>query len=754
MRTQSPAFATLTARLTAGLFLALVFGLFVISVVDESRFARERIGVSLDEHTDGLAVEWIEPGLPAQQAGLQVGDLILVTGEDYGAMLDTLDDQIDARTGDSASLTILRNDQRLTLDLVPGAPIDIGKLLAQLVMVLAYAGLALLSARYRHQDIRARLLMIFVGLISIELAMPFGHTLPDIWLLALLMVWLLITGAQIALELHLVSLIPGRLPMVQRHPWIVHTYYVIGAAIGLGLSGILAWQWHNPASQPWSLMTNAESLVLAGWAISVSLILIRQVARADSVRGRNQALLVLLGLAPWVAYILAASFWPGWDQLGETWTQTIENLTLLAFPAAVFVAIFRYGLLDIENLVRRSLVYGVVSALVLILLYKLLTAALPWFTANLGEEAGLWLITALAVAIGVLFRPLRHHIEQLVERGLFPERRALRKRLIEVTGKLAGQGNLTDLLERLARETREALGLRWVLVLAIEGRARKRHLAHSLGIEPTDAAALGSQLNPDSTVFAALTRRQRPLSVRRLGRQHPTPADILRQAGAEILVPLFLQRRLVGLMCLSAKASGELFAREEVELLDLFSHHIATRLENLRLFQDATYEGLTGLLRREAILEQLETECELARTNGTPLCLAMIDLDHFKAVNDSHGHLFGDQILEKVAVTMGRQIRAIDALGRFGGEEFLLVMPDTDIEGGHGAAEKLLRAIADLRFTTPDGKESVQITASIGLSGLAVGNRHDSAQTLLSRADKAVYQAKAKGRNQIVISND
>ena len=74
----------------------------------------------------------------------------------------------------------------------------------------------------------------------------------------------------------------------------------------------------------------------------------------------------------------------------------------------------------------------------------------------------------------------------------------MRKRLIEVTGKLAGQGNLTDLLERLARETREALGLRWVLVLAIEGRARKRHLAHSLGIEPTDAAALGSQLNPDS----------------------------------------------------------------------------------------------------------------------------------------------------------------------------------------------------------------------------------------------------------------
>ena len=75
----------------------------------------------------------------------------------------------------------------------------------------------------------------------------------------------------------------------------------------------------------------------------------------------------MLGLAPWAAYILAASFWPGWDQLGETWTQTIENLTLLAFPAAVFVAIFRYGLLDIENLVRRSLVYGVVSALVLIL---------------------------------------------------------------------------------------------------------------------------------------------------------------------------------------------------------------------------------------------------------------------------------------------------------------------------------------------------------------------------------------------------
>ncbi len=751
MRTQSPLFATATARLVSVSFLALIFGLLAISVLDESRFARERIGVSLGEHGDGLQVDWVEPGLPAERAGLEQGDIILVDGDRYNDQLEALDRAINAGFGEAASLTILRDGQRMSVELMPGAPLDIGKLLAQLVMVLAYVGLALLAASYRHDDVRARLLMVFVGLISIELAMPAGHTLPEHWVWMMLIFWLLTTGAQVALELHLVSLIPTRLPLIARHPWIIRFYYALGAMTGLGLAGMLAWQSYDTELEPPRLLANAESLVLVGWAVSVSSILIWQIIRATSARGRNQALLVLIGLVPWAFYILASSFWSGWDQLGTTWTQTIENLSLLAFPAAVFVAIFRYGLLDIENLVRRSLVYGVVSALVLIVLYTLLTAALPWFTTTLGEAPGLWLITALAVAIGILFRPLRQHIEQVVERGLFPERRALRKRLIEVTAKLAQQGNLTDLLERLARETREALGLRWVVILAIEGRARKRHLTHSLGIETASAAALGRHLNPDSPVFTTLAQRQRPLSITRLGRHHANHADAMRKAGAEMLIPLFLQRRLVGLICLSTKSSGELFAREEVELLDLFSHQVATRLENLRLFQDATYEGLTGLLRRETILEQLDNECALARTNGTPLCLAMIDLDHFKAVNDKYGHLFGDQILEQVAVAMGGQIRAIDALGRFGGEEFLLVMPDTTIHGGLASADKLRRAIADLKFTTPDGQGHVQITASIGLTCLAPGKQAESARDLLDWADKAVYQAKANGRNQIEI---
>ena len=99
-------------------------------------------------------------------------------------------------------------------------------------------------------------------------------------------------------------------------------------------------------------------------------------------------------------------------------------------------------------------------------------------------------------------------------------------------------------------------------------------------------------------MFAHLSRNQRPAAIRRLKRYLPEESRALERIGAEVLVPLFFQRRMIGILCLSSKQTGELFVREELELLNLFSHQVAASFENLRLFQDATYEELTGLLRR------------------------------------------------------------------------------------------------------------------------------------------------------------
>ncbi|MFU8830585.1 MAG: diguanylate cyclase [Wenzhouxiangella sp.] len=738
----------------AGLILTLIVFLLAWSAIDEVRFSSERIGVSIALHEQGLEISGVAAGLPAEQAGLRPGDIVVELGGRPLADFTSYDEVMSARDpGVPVELRVLRDDETVDLSLLPGTTPDIGRLLTQLILVGAYLGLGVLAARYQHQDLRARLLMIFVTLVAIEMALPAGYTLPTWLIQAKHLFWYMATGVQIALELHLVSLIPHRLNILRRRPRLVWLYYAVGLLAGIGLCSLAVFEWRYADGGHPQMQVLAATTVLVGWAIAVAAIIMWQVYRSPGSRERNQALLVLIGLTPWVAYILLSSFWAGWAELDSRWVQHVENVVLLFFPAAIFLAIFRYGLFDVEALVRRSLVYGVIAALVLMSMYILLTATLPLVASRTGDDIGLWVVTALALIIGILFRPIRDGVERLVEKGFFPERRALRQRLIQIAGSLSEQGDMKELVQRLANETRHALHLNWATVVTIDGPERRLHTAFSEGISSDQHAELVRLLNTKSSTFAALSRQKRPQTLKRLSRSKTTSR--LGQLGAEVLIPLYFQRRMIGILCLSSKQSGELFLREELELLDLFSHQIATNFENLRLFQDATYERLTGLLRREAVLRQLEIECSRAVAQAAPISVFMIDLDHFKSVNDTHGHLFGDSILKKVAAEMQQSVRAADVLGRYGGEEFLLVLPDTTTDGALRAAEKLRAAVAELSFTALAKETTVQVTVSIGIACFDGGETdvETLAERLTAIADAALYEAKNQGRNRMVIKS-
>jgi len=744
------------AAVGIAVILAIVT-MLLMSVYDEHHFSKHRIGINIAPSEQGILIHGVSADMPAEAAGIQANDILIrIEGREIDS-LQTVDEVVAERTEPDApiELTVLRDGQEITLQLVPGVPIDIAGLLAQLILVGAYLGLALLVAPYRNVDLRARLLMLFVTLVAIEMAVPTGFTFPIWYFHALVLFWFMATGVQIALELHLVSLIPRRLRVLEKRPRLVWIYYLVGIGLGIGLCLLAIDIWFVRQDPTSTVLDTAQSAVLSSWAVAVAGILLWQIRKADSPRGRNQALLILVGLTPWVLYVFLSQFWAGWDQLGTVWTQHLENMVLLFFPAAVFVAIFRYGLFDIEHLVRRSLVYGIITTFVVIFFYTLLTTALPWVSERIGDENALWLVTGIAIATGLLFRPLRSSIEQLVERGFFPERRALRQRLIQIASALSSEQHLKDLAQHLADETRQALGLTWVTVVAIDGPGRDLHTAFSEGINPEQQKALVGLLDTDSDTFEKLSRNQRPLTVRRLARHLPEAARELSLMGAEVLAPLYFQRRMIGILCLSSKRNGDLFQREEVELLDLFSHQIAASLENLRLFQDATYEGLTGLLRREAVLRQLDAELDRATRNLTNLSLFMIDLDRFKVLNDAHGHLFGDHVLEQVSRVMQKSVRAVDSLGRYGGEEFLLVLPDTDREGAERVAEKLRGAVQELEFQIPGSEATAGITISIGITGAGPdqGYPEGGARVLIESADRALYKAKQQGRNQTVVEH-
>lgn len=160
--------------------------------------------------------------------------------------------------------------------------------------------------------------------------------------------------------------------------------------------------------------------------------------------------------------------------------------------------------------------------------------------------------------------------------------------------------------------------------------------------------------------------------------------------------------------------------------------------------QKALIDPLTGLPNRAAWEERLEHDVAQWQTHGNPLLIAMLDLDHFKRINDGYGHLAGDKVLKIIATQLRKRLRPTDFIARFGGEEFVLLIPNTTFVTGLQLAEKLRAAIEACPFHFKG--EPVTITVSIGLSAFKVGDRSDH---VLKRADEALYRAKNKGRNCI-----
>lgn len=160
------------------------------------------------------------------------------------------------------------------------------------------------------------------------------------------------------------------------------------------------------------------------------------------------------------------------------------------------------------------------------------------------------------------------------------------------------------------------------------------------------------------------------------------------------------------------------------------------------ILQLAMTDSLTGVPNRRALLGQ--AEAMIARRNAGPVALLMIDVDHFKRINDSHGHPAGDEVLRQVTQLLSGRLRGGDVLGRYGGEEFCVVAPDTDIAGARALAEALRSTVA----ATPLRVESETITVTVSI-GIAASTALEL-QTLLAQADAALYRAKAEGRNRIV----
>ena len=195
----------------------------------------------------------------------------------------------------------------------------------------------------------------------------------------------------------------------------------------------------------------------------------------------------------------------------------------------------------------------------------------------------------------------------------------------------------------------------------------------------------------------------------------------------------------------------------EVRLRTLEEKLAAVQLENLELVaknsilaEISARDALTGLYNRWYVMEKIDSEMNRAMRHGYPMSVLMLDLDHFKQINDSYGHPAGDEVLRFVGQMLKESCRVYDVPGRYGGEEFCIVLPETKVDGGTTTvAERIRSRLA----TTPLslGENSITVTASIGIAGVDSVTEDGvlSASTLIDRADRALYAAKHHGRNRV-----
>lgn len=161
-------------------------------------------------------------------------------------------------------------------------------------------------------------------------------------------------------------------------------------------------------------------------------------------------------------------------------------------------------------------------------------------------------------------------------------------------------------------------------------------------------------------------------------------------------------------------------------------------------------DSLTFLPNRKRIISDLQREAMFSDRYGTPLAISMLDIDHFKNINDTHGHVMGDDVLRKLAVELRERIRHPDTIGRYGGEEFLVVLPHSTMKAAAEQAERLCKHVENLVLQCNDSP--IRLTVSIGIAQYRI-HREDW-QTFLSRADTALYEAKNNGRNRWAIAEE
>lgn len=275
----------------------------------------------------------------------------------------------------------------------------------------------------------------------------------------------------------------------------------------------------------------------------------------------------------------------------------------------------------------------------------------------------------------------------------------------------------------------------------------------SVGAEPAFSdGRIRRQSQTGIPAFAQLSlNQQKPVLIGDLLGEPDFQDQAPAGARAAIAAPLLQNDRKLGVLALFSEIPNA-FGDNDLRLLNSFAATTATAIQNAALHsqvqRQAKTDALTELLNRRGFSELAEQQLERVRRTDQPLAVMMLDLDHFKRINDTYGHATGDQMLQGLADRLRHNLREVDILGRHGGEEFVIMLPEIGLARAYKIAERLRAAVAAEPFPTDRG--DLPVTVSLGVT--AVSSRTESLEDLLRQADRALYDAKERGRNRVEIA--
>jgi len=220
---------------------------------------------------------------------------------------------------------------------------------------------------------------------------------------------------------------------------------------------------------------------------------------------------------------------------------------------------------------------------------------------------------------------------------------------------------------------------------------------------------------------------------------------------SHLTLPLTVEGEILGCISLNSDQPNA-FDVQDLQFLSVIGYQMAATLKHFQRFSSikniAIYDTLTGLYNRRYIEEKLGVDAQKYFYGGTPLSLVMVDIDHFKKVNDTLGHTEGDQALCKISSLLKNSVRKKDIVARYGGEEFILILPEAGLKESFVIAERIRRLVENTSFEV--GKAQVNLTVSMGISNFP-SHRAKSKEELIRMADQALYDAKKGGRNKVCI---